>query len=371
MTTDPIELALADLSVYEPARSGNDPSRSTDLWQRALAVHQAERAWWHRPRTWALTSAAALVLVSGLVLTRGVASLNGRRLPPPAAMMVESIAAEAPTVRAPMDVGGEVAKSYRQPLSVEPGAPGFAGPSAPAGPSMPAQRFVVRRATLEFTTRDVHALFAKAVLLPNTALGEFVETSSISGEGESTRAELTLRVTADRLSSVLNELRGLGTVMSEQAGGQDITDQVVDVDARLRNEQRIEQELLTLLTSKRDASLEDILRVQQELARVRGQIERMQAQRDSLGRLASLATVLVIIRHEAGREQPSPDGFGAAMARAWERGVRDLGGFTGGAVRLAVGGLPVWVVVGGAGFFAWRAWKRRRTTAADEPPPAL
>lgn len=369
MTTDPIERAIADLSTCEPSHNADGTAQHAALWQRALAVHEAESAWWRRPRTWALTSAAALVLVSGIVMTRGVASLGDVRHPPTAAMMEQSVAAEAPVMRVPIEAGGEVNKGYRQAITQT--DQGFAVAPAPAAMSAPAQRFVVRRATLEFTTRDVHALFAKAVLLPNAGLGEFVETSSISGEGENTRAELTLRVTADRLSSVLNELRGYGTVTSEQAGGQDITDQVVDIEARLRNEQRIEQELLALLTSKRDASLDDILRVQQELARVRGQIERMQAQRDSLGRLASLATVLVIIRHEAGREQPAPSGFNAAMSRAWNRGVNDLGGLAGGVVRLAIGGSPVWVVIGGAGFFAWRAWTRRRAQAADEPPPAI
>ncbi len=324
MTTDPIELALADLSAREPAQNADGTARHAVIWQRALAVHETEYAWWRRPRTWALTSAAALVLVSGLVLTRGVASLRGGRRPPPAAVMEQAVAAEAPVMRAPMDAGSEMRKGYQQTLRMQPGtqvlanSPVPAGLSTPADQLAPAQRFVVRRATLEFTTRDVHALFAKAVLLPNAGLGEFVETSSISGEGENTRAELTLRVTADRLSGVLNELRGYGTVTSEQAGGHDITDQVVDIDARLRNEQRIEQELLTLLTSRKDSSLEDVLRVQQELSRVRGQIERMQAQRDSLGRLASLATVLVIIRHEAGREQP-------AAERLWRGDLPGLG----------------------------------------------
>ena len=49
--------------------------------------------------------------------------------------------------------------------------------------------------------------------------------------------------------------------------------------------------------------------------------------------------------------------------------VDDLGGFTGGVLRLAVGGLPVWVVLGGSGVIVWRAWKRRRSEGAQEPAP--
>ncbi len=368
-----IAASLADVCAW---RAGD-----TELWNRAWDQEHGAQAWWKRGRTWGLSAAAALVLVSGTVVWRGMGVANGIA---PAAITAdfrgERVQAARKAYAMEVDrgyadkvvaLGGEVA---RVPADAQVRA--TVSPSTPALPLQPVatpsqDRFVVRRATMELETRDVHAVFAKCSLLPNAALGEFIETSSISGDGDEARAEVTLRVTADRLSSVLNELRGFATITSEQSGGQDITDQVVDIDARLRNEQRIEQELLALLTSKKDASLEDVLRVQQELSRVREQIERMQAQRDSLGRLASLATVLVIIRHEGGPQQPPPNSFKEAMGRAWSRGVDDLGGFVGGAVRLAVGGLPVWVVVGAGAVVAWRTWKRKRAAMANEPAPRL
>lgn len=370
---DSIASSLAGLSEWD----GADAS----VWRRVWDHEHRARAWWRSTRVWGLTAAAALVLVSGTVVWSGVGLPRDNRASVGAGAVARRAERTMGLAAAPVEgakqyeerVSGDAA--VRAPASIQAGAGEVVATSAPpallTGVASNPGRFVVRRATLELETKDIHAVFAKAMHVVQPAMGEYVEASSIAGEGQETRAELTLRVTSDRLSAVLNELRGFAVVASEQAGGQDITDQVVDIDARLRNEQRIEQELLTLLTSKKDASLEDILRVQQELSRVREQIERMQAQRDSLSRLTSLATVLVIVRHEGGPTQPAPNGFGDAIRRAWSRGVDDLGGLVGAAVRLAVGGLPFWIVLGGGALVGWRVWKRRRNSLAYEPAPSI
>ena len=82
---------------------------------------------------------------------------------------------------------------------------------------------------------------------------------------------------------------------------------VVDLDARLRNERRVEQELLELLDSRDESPLEEILKLRGEIAKVRTQIERYTAQQDRLSRLVSLATVLIIIRPENIEQIEVPD----------------------------------------------------------------
>ena len=70
--------------------------------------------------------------------------------------------------------------------------------------------------------------------LISAAHGEFVQDSTLTGNDDSERAELTLRVAAERLSEVLNELRLLGEVRTERVGGDDVTERVVDLEARLK-----------------------------------------------------------------------------------------------------------------------------------------
>ena len=154
-------------------------------------------------------------------------------------------------------------------------------------PQETADRHVIRKVTMELTSTDVAATFLKARQLVSEAGGEYIEQSSLAGEGDSTRASLTLRVSASRLSDVLNELRKLGVVVSEEARGEDVTNQVVDLDARLRNERRVEQELLELLESRDDSPLEEILKLRAEIAKELGRV----TPRDEAGKIHDLDPV--------------------------------------------------------------------------------
>lgn len=214
-------------------------------------------------------------------------------------------------------------------------------------------RLVVRKATIELKTDDVRSTFLKASLVVSAAHGEFVEASALTGEDEHARANLTLRVRADRLSTVLTALRELGIVVNEQLGGEDVTAQAVDIEARLRNEQRVETELLELLESRPEAPLEDILQLRDEIGRVRDQIERLTAQQQNLERLVSMATVLVLIHpaepvedQAAEDEQPGIGAyFGEAISGAWNRGLRAVADAAAWLVNVLVGGVIWWAIV--------------------------
>lgn len=211
-------------------------------------------------------------------------------------------------------------------------------------------RHVVHKATLELTTPDVRAAFLKAGLILNEALGEHIQDSSLTGTGNEATGTLTLRVVASRLSDVCNSLRELGVVVSERREGQDVTGQVVDLDARLKNERRVEQELLALFDQRKDAPLKDVLDLRQKLSEVRSGIEQMVAQREHLGRLVSLATVLVIIRTgEKPPEEPKDEGlshyFSESIKHAWRTGTRGLADTVAALVSILIGGLIWWILL--------------------------
>jgi hypothetical protein len=225
-----------------------------------------------------------------------------------------------------------------------------ASPAAqPEGTSVPADRHVIRKVTLELTVADVHAAFLKAQLLISDATGEYVEASSLRGEGAEAHGTLTLRVAASRLSEVLNLLRPLGAVASEQQTGEDVTAAVVDLEARLRNERQVEEELLELLDTRAEAPLNDVLTLRSRIAEVRGEIERLEGQRERFARLTSLATVLVILRAEAADEAEKPGDsdlqIGALFEDAWESGVRATIQTLAAIVRILVGGALWWVLL--------------------------
>lgn len=235
------------------------------------------------------------------------------------------------------------------------------GPASEAGVDI--ERQVIRKATIELKAKDVRAAFLKASQLLSEAQGEFIQDSSVTGEGVQTEANLTLRITADRLPEVLNELRELGEVRSEKITGEDVTGQVVDLEARLRNEKRVETELLSLLESRKDAPLKEILELRSSINNVRQTIEQLTAQRERLGRLVALATVLVIIR-PVDAPPPVEAGlwadFGNALRHAVSDGTRFLTRTLAGLVGVAIGGLIWWVLLIVVILALRTYWRRQR-----------
>ncbi len=123
------------------------------------------------------------------------------------------------------------------------------------------------------------------------SLGGFVEQLSVFGQGERAQAEITIRVPQDRFSDALERLRQLGDVQEENLNSQDVTEQFIDLEARLRSTEREEESLLNLL--QRADTVQEILTIERELARVRSEIERFQGQLNFLERRVALATITV------------------------------------------------------------------------------
>lgn len=207
----------------------------------------------------------------------------------------------------------------------------------------------------------------KATMVASEARGEYVEESRLSGEGDAASGTIKLRVRSERLDEALARLRELGTVVGEQVAGDDVTSQVVDLDARLRNERRIEQELLSLLDERKNAPLKDVLELRDHLSRIRGSIEHLVAEQQRLERLVSLGTIVVVIHPPAKadasqstpRESSLRDYFGNTLHASWNGSLRSLADALGFILELAIGGLPWWCLAFALGLAARSMWRRR------------
>ena len=106
-----------------------------------------------------------------------------------------------------------------------------------------------------------------------------------------------MRVPPGKMAGLLEKLRVLGTVTSENSTGEDITDEYVDLEARLKTMKASEARLLELL-QRQTRKLADVLAVEKELTRVRGDIEAYEARRrnwDILTTLVFLPTVGAVL----------------------------------------------------------------------------
>jgi hypothetical protein len=121
-----------------------------------------------------------------------------------------------------------------------------------------------------------------------------VQSLSADGTGSQASARLVMRVPEVRLGALLGFARGLGQVTGETQDARDVTREYIDVEARLRNFARTEERLLGLL-GQRTGTLADVIAVETELGRVRGESEALTAQLRALDADVAMAKVTVSI----------------------------------------------------------------------------
>ena len=156
--------------------------------------------------------------------------------------------------------------------------------------------------------------------------GAYVARSQISGSPGSPRhGEWTLRVPADHYGAFLAAARELGEVQNVNSDSQDVTEEFYDVEAHVRNKKQEETRLLELL-SNATGKLEDVLSVDRELARVRGEIEQMEGRLRVLGALTTMSTVNLNVREIKDYVPEQEVTFATRIRRAWEGSTSALVG---------------------------------------------
>ncbi|PIU57635.1 MAG: hypothetical protein COS89_04055 [Deltaproteobacteria bacterium CG07_land_8_20_14_0_80_38_7] len=125
--------------------------------------------------------------------------------------------------------------------------------------------------------------------------GGFIADSKIwEQEKDRKAAELVIKVPSKNYDEVLVDLSTIGKVKSEQSNSNDITEEYVDLEARLANAKRMETRLVDLLEQK-TTKLADMLAVEKELGRVREDIERFEGTKRYFDSLVSLSTITIYL----------------------------------------------------------------------------
>jgi hypothetical protein len=177
--------------------------------------------------------------------------------------------------------------------------PGSLPPAAPVTPDrmQPRDPLVIRTAQITLTTPN----FAQARAAVEEILkrhGGHIGRLSIGTPSDSGQTlQATLRVPVNQLDGALAEIRRLGRVETEQQGGEEVTAQMVDLDARLANAHNTEQRLADILR-RSTGKITDVLAVEKEIDRVRGEIEQMDAEHKNLGDRVNFSTLDVRINEE-------------------------------------------------------------------------
>ncbi|MGH2736452.1 MAG: DUF4349 domain-containing protein, partial [Actinomycetota bacterium] len=147
-------------------------------------------------------------------------------------------------------------------------------------------------------------------------LGGVLKATSIDDAGER-HGTVVIRVPSASFERALGELNEIGDIKSEFVDSQDVTEEFVDLRARVRNARAQQSVLLRLMD--RAASVSDTIRVQNELARVQESIERMKGRLRVLSDLTSFSTLAVEVTEKGVVPQP-PD-KATTLSRAWDDAI--------------------------------------------------
>lgn len=166
---------------------------------------------------------------------------------------------------------------------------------------------------MDVASGDDAARIARAATDRANATGGFAESSTIDAHG----SHLVLRVPPAEIESVRAVLAGNGPLARETRSSRDVTDAVLDLDARVKSSKIEEGRLLELLQNK-TGNLADVLAVERALADVRERIERLEAEQRAAHGRVDLAVVAVHL-NVRGAFDGAP--FGQQVALAAREGV--------------------------------------------------
>lgn len=205
---------------------------------------------------------------------------------------------------------------------VAPAAPdsAVAGKSATTQPAGLLTRDVIQTASVSVRARDVGAALVRVRALVSGVQGVVADEHTTTGRsGDPRRSVLTLRVPSTAFDAVLRDIDDLGRVSSQQVSTEDVSTQVVDVEARIVSAERVLRRIRGLLESAN--SFSDVLSLEAELARREADLASLRAQQAYLEDQTSLSTITLSLQRTSAPPappEPEPAGFVAGLGVGWD-----------------------------------------------------
>jgi hypothetical protein len=232
---------------------------------------------------------------------------------------------------------------------VAPGADPFQSFTMSAG----AQPMIIRTGQAFIEVEKVDPAILKIRQL-SARVGGYIANSSVSGGRDQIRqATLELKIPSTQYEQALGDLSSIGKVETVSSNAQDVGEEFVDITARANNSKKLEDRLINLLAN-RTGKLDEVLRVERELARVREEIERYEGRLRYLSSRAAMSTLSITIHEPAPilGNDPGSNPIIAALRRAWRNFVGLVAGL--------IASLGVLIPLALVGWGLWIAYKRWR-----------
>ncbi len=209
---------------------------------------------------------------------------------------------------------------------------------------------------------------AKAELQLNELVQRFhgeIGNSEVSEPtGQPRSARWVVKMPIDSVDAFLREVVELGTPENRSTNSRDVTDEYIDLETRIASKKQLEKRILDVL-EKNTGGIKDILAVEEELARVREEIEKMEGRVKRIDAVTTMTTVEISARELRDYVPPQTASFSTEIGRAWSGSMAVLQNFGKSLVLVAVAAVPWLPVVVALIFICAQAIKRRKSRRGD------
>ena len=285
---------------------------------------------------------AALVVIAGLTSCAAATEMGMQSEAPAESTAV----AESANILAAQDVKTEADTS-------SPSEP----PTDPAVTDSLPQ--LIKRAQLSLVVDSIDDSLKQASQVIRTHQGDILDLQDNQIEAIQRTAYLRIRVPQANLDPLLAALGELGTVQQQGLSAEDVSTQIVDAQARLRNLRKSEESLLEIM--ERSGEISHVLEVSKELSRIREQIEQIDARVQNLQTQVRYSTVDLTLA-AAVASQPIGRPLGETISTTWRDATQSVGDLTVGLMQIGLWLLaysPYLLVVAIVGVLGYRTLGRR------------
>ncbi|MEW1907931.1 DUF4349 domain-containing protein [Kitasatospora sp. NPDC085895] len=314
-------------------------------------------------RVLAGTALAAVLLLSGCGAEGGGRSSSDAAAPARAA---------APKAE-PTAGGGAAGAGAADRPAGQPTAAGTGNPSGTPAQNAADHRYIAYSGRLVLQLKaDDKGGTAEAVRRTATDTGGYVGSESLSDSGGAEAGRLVLRVPSARYQQAMDRLAGLGTVASRSSDADDLTEQVVDTESRLKTQQASVDRVRALLADAK--SLSEVVSLESELTRREADLESLKQRLQELGSQTSLSTITVELRRAADvpvAEEKPERGLWSAVGHAFAGGWHALLLLVRGLLVALAALAPFLAVLAPAAWLLRRGLKRRAASRPARPAPPV
>ncbi|NLY39969.1 MAG: DUF4349 domain-containing protein, partial [Firmicutes bacterium] len=227
----------------------------------------------------------------------------------------------------------------------------------------------IRTGSLRLTVGDTRETIKKVKEIIDSVGGVISGSQLYEFKEGYFKADLTLRVPVNHFEAVLEQLQELGTNAHVQYGEEDVTMQYLDLEARLENLKAQEERLREILAMA--TTVEEILEVESELGRVRGDIESLISRFNYLKDQVSFSTIHLHLSEEVITAQTISQApfanLGGRIKEAFVRSINFVSSALAGLIVVLAALLPVLIPLAAIAFVIWFIVSR---LARRRPPAA-